>query len=292
MTTRALAAAFGLLVSLSACKPAAEEERQRAIVGAVLIDGAGGPPLADSVVVIGGGRIQAVGRRSETPIPDNADRINGSGKYVVPALVDLCDRAEPAGLLRALPADDARKQTGRLVSEKASMVYLSVGPADFAEAVLETARAGHTPVTAWFTTQGEARRLIDGGVTNLIGMITDTEDLDATLLARWRDLRVVVAPALGRAGADLALAKRNTLLVFRAGVPLALASQGGDLVHEAELLADAGVPPLDVLVAATRGGNIAPGRPADLLLLDANPGEDLRNLRRVVLRFRAGELVK
>jgi imidazolonepropionase-like amidohydrolase len=58
------------------------------------------------------------------------------------------------------------------------------------------------------------------------------------------------------------------------------------------LLADAGVPPLDVIVAATRGNTIAAGRPADLLLLDANPGEDVRNLRRVVLRFRAGDLIK
>src|SRR5262249_40696924 len=104
--------------------------------------------------------------------------------------------------------------------------------------------------------------------------------------------RVPVAPALGHAGPDEPVAKRNTLRVFRAGAPLALASQGGDLVHEAELLAEAGIPPLDVLVAATRGRNIVPGRPAALLLLEANPGEDVRNLRRVALRFRAGELIK
>jgi len=219
------------------------------------------------VVLIGGGQIRAVGRRSEVPIPDNADRINGSGKYLVPALVDVS-------------------------AAKAPMVFLDRGPADVIEAKLEAARSDHVPVTARFATQAEARMLVDGGASDLIGMIRDTEDLDSALLTRWRNLRVPVAPVLGQAGPDEAVAKRNTLRIFRAGIPFALASQGGDLVHEAELMADAGIPPLDVIVAATRGGNIAPGRPADLLLLDANPAEDVRNLRRVVLRFRLGELIK
>src|SRR5437763_17173380 len=121
MPIRAFPAALLLLLSLSACKPAEEEGRERAIMGAVLIDGAGGPPLADSVVVIAGGRIRSVGRRSEVPISDNADRINGSGKYLVPALVDLCDRAEPRGLVRASAAEDARKQADRLATEKPRM---------------------------------------------------------------------------------------------------------------------------------------------------------------------------
>ena len=257
-----------LALWLCACKPAEQEEgRERAILGAVLIDGAGGPPLADSVILIGGGRIRAVGRRSEVPIPDNADRINGSGKYLVPSLVDVS-------------------------AAKAPMVFLDRGPADVIEAKLESARSDHVPVTARFATEAEARLLIDGGVSKLIGMIRDTEDLDSALLARWRNLRVPVAPALGQAGADDAVAKQNTLRIFRAGIPLAVASEGGDFVREAELMAEAGIPPLDVIVAATRGGNIAPGRPADLLLLDANPGDDVRNLRRVVLRFRSGELMK
>jgi len=283
-----------LALWLCACKPAAEEEggRERAILGAVLIDGAGGPPLADSVVLIGGGRIRAVGRRSEVPIPDNADRINGSGKYLVPALVDLCDKAEVAGLVRASSAEDARQQVSRLAAAKAPVIYLDRNPAHVVEAALEAARADHIPATARFATQSEARLLVDGGVSNLIGMIHDTEDLDSALLARWRNLRIPVAPVLSRAGPDEPVAKRNTLRVFRAGVPVALASLGDDLVHEAELLADAGIPPLDVLAAAARGANIAAGRPADLLLLDANPGEDVRNLRRVVLRFHGGALIK
>src|SRR6185295_13744946 len=101
---------------------------------------------------------------------------------------------------------------------------------------------------------------------------------------------VVVAPALARAGAQLEVASRNTRRLFQAGVPLAMASMGADPVRECELMASAGMPPLDVIVAATRNpaialgeleqhGTIEPGRRADLLLLSGNPGEDVRNLR-------------
>ena len=67
-----------LLLCLSACKPA-EEGRAKAIIGAVLIDGAGGPPVTDSVVIVSGGLIRAAVARSNIPIPAEADKINGAG---------------------------------------------------------------------------------------------------------------------------------------------------------------------------------------------------------------------
>src|SRR5215204_6376417 len=44
-----------------------------AIVGANLIDGRGGPVVADSVVVLRGDRIVAVGKRGSVKIPDGAE---------------------------------------------------------------------------------------------------------------------------------------------------------------------------------------------------------------------------
>ena len=38
-------------------------------------------------------------------------------------------------------------------------------------------------------------------------------------------------------------------------------------------------------------GKLGPGNPANLLLLSANPGEDVRNLRKVVLKMVNGEWV-
>jgi imidazolonepropionase-like amidohydrolase len=104
------------------------------------------------------------------------------------------------------------------------------------------------------------------------------------------------------AGADVAIARRNTLRLFQAGVPIALAGEGANALREAELLVEAGIPPLDVIVAATRNGaavlhdagagTIQAGKRANLLLLSANPGEDIRNLGRVELRLINGEIVR
>jgi imidazolonepropionase-like amidohydrolase len=59
-----------------------------AITGATLIDGNGGAAVSDSVIVIAGGRITAVGPRSSTTVPAGATIVNGNGKYVLPGLVD------------------------------------------------------------------------------------------------------------------------------------------------------------------------------------------------------------
>ena len=59
-----------------------------AIVGATLIDGTGAAPVADAVVVIENGRIQAVGPRASTEVPDGAEVIEAAGQTVMPGLVD------------------------------------------------------------------------------------------------------------------------------------------------------------------------------------------------------------
>jgi imidazolonepropionase-like amidohydrolase len=244
MRTAAVAA---LLLSLAACRPA-EEGRAVAVVGAVLIDGAGGPPLTDSMVVVAGGRILAAGRRTELSIPAGANVIDGGGKYIVPLPIDV------------------------------------------------TAGGVSLPHVA---TQAEARAAVAGGAVAFIGMVRDPADLDPSFVSQLRDLKVVVAPSLVAAASALEAAQRNTRRLFAGGVPIAVAGNG-DPLREAELLADAGIPPLDVIVAATRNGALAlgqldrrgaiqPGRRADLLLLAANPGEDIRNLRRVARRMEAGE---
>jgi imidazolonepropionase-like amidohydrolase len=67
---------------------------------------------------------------------------------------------------------------------------------------------------------------------------------------------------------------------------------GYSLHRELELLTRAGLSAMDTLVAATRRaaerldravefGTIAPGRAADLLLLDADPLADIKNTRRI-----------
>jgi imidazolonepropionase-like amidohydrolase len=58
----------------------------KAIIGAEIIDGNGGAPIKDGVIVIDGKRISAVGDRS-TPVPPHAKRITADGKFIIPGLI-------------------------------------------------------------------------------------------------------------------------------------------------------------------------------------------------------------
>jgi imidazolonepropionase-like amidohydrolase len=59
-----------------------------ALVGAVVWDGTGAPPIADAVVVMEKGTIAGVGPREGTPIPEGATVVDVSGRYIVPGLID------------------------------------------------------------------------------------------------------------------------------------------------------------------------------------------------------------
>ncbi len=67
---------------------------------------------------------------------------------------------------------------------------------------------------------------------------------------------------------------------------------GPAIYREMELLQEAGLRPIEVLVAATRTsaramgrgddlGTVEPGKRADLVLLEADPTADIRNVRRI-----------
>jgi len=60
----------------------------RAFTGFTLIDGTGAAPVADAVLVVRGQRIAAAGPASRIPVPDGAQRIDLSGRTVIPGLVN------------------------------------------------------------------------------------------------------------------------------------------------------------------------------------------------------------
>lgn len=68
--------------------PPSPASGRTAIVGATLIDGTGGPPVPNSVVLIRDARIEAVGPRSQIEIPSDAERVDASGLYLLPGLMD------------------------------------------------------------------------------------------------------------------------------------------------------------------------------------------------------------
>lgn len=61
----------------------------KALVGGTLIDGYGGTPIYNSVIIIEGKRIKAIGHQGNTEIPENAEVISTEGMSVMPGLWDM-----------------------------------------------------------------------------------------------------------------------------------------------------------------------------------------------------------
>jgi imidazolonepropionase-like amidohydrolase len=78
---------IGLIAALAlvAARGAAQTT---AIVGATVIDGRGGPPVAGATILVAHGKIRAVGPSAAVPVPDGARTIAAAGKYVIPGLMD------------------------------------------------------------------------------------------------------------------------------------------------------------------------------------------------------------
>ena len=61
----------------------------KALVGGTLIDGFGGKPLQNSVIIVDGERIKAIGQVGQLTIPNNAEIISTEGMSVMPGLWDM-----------------------------------------------------------------------------------------------------------------------------------------------------------------------------------------------------------
>jgi imidazolonepropionase-like amidohydrolase len=97
---------------------------------------------------------------------------------------------------------------------------------------------------------------------------------------------------------------RMVKMLYDAGVPIVAGTDstpGFALHRELELYAEAGIPPADVLRIATLGaarvmkrdrqlGVIAPGRLADMILIDGDPTRRISDIRRVSLVIKDGSV--
>jgi imidazolonepropionase-like amidohydrolase len=157
-------------------------------------------------------------------------------------------------------------------------------------------RGTHSTVPAWFDEP------------YLAGLLADTEP--AELIARIRASFVSRDEATAaRNRANYAILQKSVAKLAAAGARIILGSDTGLEDHpfgfaeqkELQLMAEAGMTPGEVIVAATSRsaaflglddrGVIAPDKRADLLVLDANPLDDIRNTRRIAALYIAGKEV-
>ena len=157
-------------------------------------------------------------------------------------------------------------------------------------------RGIHTAVPAWFEEPYLAGLLRDTVPAQVIARIRASfTGRDAATAARNRQNYAILQKSV----AKLAAAGARIILGSDTGLedhPFGFAEQ-----KELQLMAEAGMTPAQVIVAATSRsaeflgladrGTIAPGKRADLLVLDANPLDDIRNTRRIAAMYIAGREV-
>ncbi|MFL5402103.1 MAG: amidohydrolase family protein [Gemmatimonadales bacterium] len=67
-----------------------------ALVGATIIDGTGGPPLANGAIVVRRGVIESVGPRAGFELPGKTREVDVAGRWIIPGLIDAHVHLAPA----------------------------------------------------------------------------------------------------------------------------------------------------------------------------------------------------
>ena len=149
-------AAAGWLLATGGSAPA--QAPATVFEGARLITGESDPPIENSAFVIESGRITAVGRRGEVPVPAGAARVDLAGKTVIPALTDAHSHI---GYMRRLSSGPQNYTRENILDHMYKFAYFGVAASmamgsDFGDMPMPCATdpGGKVPGAARFLTAG------------------------------------------------------------------------------------------------------------------------------------------
>ena len=74
-------------------------DRIKVLIGGTAIVASGEEPIEDSIVVISGTKIRSIGTRKDIPVPQNSDRTDLTGEWIVPVDGSRIEAGETANLL-------------------------------------------------------------------------------------------------------------------------------------------------------------------------------------------------
>jgi len=221
-----------LLVALGGCKAAGEGVI--ALAGATLIDGSGGDPVHDALVLVKHGHIAGVARVNELQVPRGAQVVSLGGKTIVPGLIDAHAHVERWAVQRYLAwgvttvRDLGASSTDSAVALKNALNLGSVlGPRMFTSGAMIDGAPPTYPVATVVRTRDQIRRAVDQRAVvgaDYVKIYTKvTPDLLEPLLDEAATLRLPVAAHLGKIDAVTAARAGVASLEHMAGVVQAAA---------------------------------------------------------------------
>lgn len=195
--------------------------------------------------------------------------------------------------------------------------YVRIAP-EILGAIVSEAHDLGLGVSVMTSSLEEAKQAVGAGADALVGgVFSPGQNVDGELLRLMRQQETVYIPTLAwvqahdrdRPGA-LATAMQSVRMLAQAGIPIVAGSgtSGSDMWYghslhvEMALLVEAGLPPEEVIRAATANaatllrlqdqlGTVEKGKAADLVLLAADPLEDIRAVEQVRVVIQNGRVV-
>lgn len=218
----------------TACEPGAGIT---AYVGAEVFDGTGAPLLLDAVILVKGGRIEAVGPSTSVTVPKGAVEVRIDGKWVIPGLIDGHTHVERWTLSRFLGygVTSVRDMGGVLDSvialREAVSLGSTLGPRMFITGAMIDAAPTTWPSAVQVGTTTEGRAAIDRLVLLDVDQAKIYTKVDRPLLEAIADeatvLNLPLAAHLGRVDAVTAARLGVRFLEHMAGVVEATAADRG-----------------------------------------------------------------
>jgi imidazolonepropionase-like amidohydrolase len=227
--------------------------------------------------------------------------------------------------------EEARRAVNKLIDDGADVIKTAMesgyafgqsgwpllSPGE-AKALVDTAHARGKPVTAHVTSARDLNRALDAGVDEIAHMVVD--ELSGQLISRmietgtrwvptlelWQGVSRIYPISHG------SMAIKNLALFVEAGGEVVLGTDYagarnvdfdlGMPTHEIEWMEEAGMTPMQIIIAATKNGarscnmenelgTLEAGKLADVLVVDGNPLADIHALTSTHLILREGKSI-
>jgi imidazolonepropionase-like amidohydrolase len=242
--------------------------------------------------------------------PANARVVSAGPLVTVPGGYPIVPNNFPS--LAVTSPEDAHQQINKLIDEGADVIKITfssrlptLSPEE-AMVIVQTAHERGIPVTAHATNLDELKRALDAGVDDVAHICGDS--VPNRIIQRMVNMGVYWVPtleALNGEGGD------NLLRFILAGGNVAMGTDAGYLpgleigspLDELALMQEAGMTPMEIIVASTRNsahvcrleqhlGTLEAGKLADVLVINGDPLQDISALSNVRMVIHGGVIIR